>query len=983
MSYVDAIYDRMNDTIKVVERDKNGVRKYRDHKANHVFYYEDPRGSYKSMWGVPCKKYQSHNSKAFAVELSQMSYKKIHESDINPIFRCLEENYLNEDSPVLNIGFFDIEVDVDFGYLDTHEVLIRNETGEKLVPLMDVKDNNLVTVYDEEKHQWVNIRKSCYVRPPRGFARPWDPFAKVTAISLYLTNLSKIITLVLKPDLPTHNPHHLSWDDADKICSEFSDTILCNDEAELLSTFVDLLDDCDVISGWNSKGFDIPYIVNRIDRILDPSVSKRLCLWDQKPKKKKFIKFKKEHETYELSGRIHLDYLELYQKNTYSELHSYRLDFIGEIEVGENKIPYEGSLDDLYKKDFKKFVEYNRQDVMLLVKIDQKRRFIDLANQLCHTNTVLLPTTMGSVALIEQAIVNETHRRGMVVMDRKHKRFDDDDDDTDQGPAVGAYVAVPKIGLQDYIGCCDINSLYPSALRALNMGPETLIGQIRCDRTDEFIRNRIISGMAGPEAWHEVFAVLEFDLIKNKSDEIMTVDFESGETYNLSGKDLHELIYGKDSTYVLSANGTIFRKDVEAIIPGLLSRWYSERKTMQGKGKEFLKKAKEVKDSNPQEYEDLYEQHVFWDQRQLARKILLNSLYGAILNQGCRFYDHRIGQSVTLSGRSITRHMIGYVNYLITGTTDYKGDAIIYSDTDSVYFSLAHAIKMNPGKFDDLAPILTDKSAVVEYYDWIGDTVNDSFPEFMNSYFNTGLDRGQIIKAGRELVGIKGLFITKKRYAILVYDMEGNRLDVDGKPGKIKAMGLDIKRSDTPKFMQDFLEDILTDLLNGSTEDKIIDKLKEFRLDFRNMDAWEQGTPKKVNGITGYQNRVDSSTSNIFETLKATSDKSSTITIPGHVRASMNWNTLKRMNKDYFSSDIQDGAKVIVCRLKKNNYGFDSISYPVDQQNLPEWFRELPFDSEDMENSIIDKKVSNLLGVLEWDLEKSKDDSTFDDLFQF
>lgn len=926
MSYVDAIHDKNKDIIKVVER-VNGKREFKEYPASYVFYYEDQRGTHKTMWGEPCTKFQTHNLKKFQIESRSMSGRKLHESDINPIFRCLADNYIHAESPKLNIGFFDIEVDFD---------------------------------------------------PTKGFASPWDPFARITAISIYLTHLEKNITLVLKPDLPKDDPDYLSWDEADKICASFDDTILCEDEEQLLRAFVDLCDDCDVLSGWNSKGFDIPYIINRIDRLINPELSSRLCLWGQKPKKKGFIKFKQEQFTYELTGRVHLDYLELYQKYTYKELHSYRLDFIGELEVGENKVPYDGTLDALYKKDFRKFIDYNRQDVMLLVKIDKKCRFIDLSNQLAHTNTVLLQTTMGSVAIIEQAIVNETHNRGMVVMNRRN-RFDDDFEESDEGPAVGAYVAVPKIGLQDYIGCCDINSLYPSALRALNMGPETLIGQIRSDRTDEIIKSRIAAGTTGPEAWHEIFCLSEFDMVHEKSDEMLTVDFESGESIELSGSELYDLVFSPDSQYVLSANGTIFRRDVEAVIPGLLTKWYAERKDMQKKAKEFKKLEAEAHEVGDTEKEKEYHgQFLFWDQRQLARKILLNSLYGAILNQGCRFYDHRIGQSVTLTGRSIARHMNSKINEIITGSYDYKGQAIIYADTDSSYFSAARAIDINP----ELATILSDKSAVVEYYDFIGETTNASFPEFMETKFHTGIEKGGIIKAGRELVGVKGLFITKKRYSILVYDDEGRRVDVDGKPGKLKVMGLDLKRSDTPKFMQDFLESILTDLLKGGTETEIIDRLRTFRREFRKMDPWNQGTPKKVNGITGYQNRLNDSTTDVFKSMKSTTDKKSFV-VPGHVRAAMNWNKLREIHKDHYSTKIMDGAKVIVCKLKRNPMGFDSIAYPADDPRLPDWFKDLPFDSDAMEESIIDKKVENLLGVLKWDLSAAKDDSTFDDLFSF
>lgn len=372
---------------------------------------------------------------------------------------------------------------------------------------------------------------------------------------------------------------------------------------------------------------------------------------------------------------------------------------------------------------------------------------------------------------------------------------------------------------------------------------------------------------------------------------------------------------------------------------------------------------------------------VFWDQRQHARKILLNSLYGALLNEACRFFDTRVGQSVTLTGRSITRHMNATINKIITGVYDYKGDGIIYSDTDSSYFSVECLFKDENGNVID--DKINDKDFIIGLYDEIGDATNKTFPGFMDKTFNTGIKKGGIIEAGRELVGIKGYFIIKKRYAILTYDVDGVRQDVDGKPGKLKAMGLDLKRSDTPKVMQDFLSKILTDLLCGVGEEDIINQIKEFRKVFNSEESWKKGTPKKVNGISDYTRRLTFDNDLLFESKRKIGDKSAKVTVPGHVRAAINWNNLRQANGDKYSMEIQDGQKVIVCKLKPNPMKITSIAYPVDQFNLPDWFKRLPFDDDEMEKTIIDMKIDNLLGTLEWDLQRSKIDTTFDDLFDF
>jgi hypothetical protein len=191
---------------------------------------------------------------------------------------------------------------------------------------------------------------------------------------------------------------------------------------------------------------------------------------------------------------------------------------------------------------------------------------------------------------------------------------------------------------------------------------------------------------------------------------------------------------------------------------------------------------------------------------------------------------------------------------------------------------------------------------------------------------------------------------------VLIFDKEKKRLDVDGKPGKVKAMGLDLKRSDTPKVVQEFLSKILMDVLNGAQEQEILDKIVAFREDFSTRPAWEKGTPKRVNKLTYYGDNEK---------------KHGKFNMPGHVRAALNWNTLKKMHGDNYSQKITDGQKVIVCKLKDNPIGYTSVAYPIDENHLPEWFLAMPFDHNAMESTIVDGKVENLLGVLNWNLSST------------
>ena len=900
MSYIDAIHDRDSDRIFVVERQPDGKRTYNEFPANYTFYYTDNKGKYRSIYGDALSRFSTRKRSEFEKEKRIHSNKKLFESDINVVFRCLSENYLNCEPPKLHTCFFDIEVDFD---------------------------------------------------PEKGFSPTSDPFNPVTAISMYLDWQDTLVTLAIPPK-------HMSDETAQDLTKDFENTILFRSEIEMFETFFELIKDADVLTGWNSEGYDIPYMVNRVTRVMSKDDTRKFCLLGQMPKPRVYERFGKEETTFDLVGRVHMDYLQLYKKYNYESRHSYSLDAIGEMEVGERKTQYEGTLDQLYNKDFKTFLEYNRQDTMLLVKIHNKLKFLDLANALAHENTVLLPTVMGSVAMIEMAVMNEAHERGMMVPDKKKNSSDG------EMAAAGAYVAVPKKGIHEWVGAVDINSLYPSAIRTLNMAPETIVAQVRQTLTEQYLTDKARKLASEKKRyneddevemssllWEGLFGTLEYEAImKQERGTMLTVDFENGESVEMSAAEVWKLIFDSNKPYILSANGTIFRSDTEGVIPGLLTRWYSDRKDMQ-------KKLKESKTKEDIEY---------WDKRQLVRKILLNSAYGALLNEHCRFYDKRIGQSVTLSGRQIVKHMSAQINEVVTGKYDFYGDAIVYGDTDSCYFTAWPILKEQV----DRGEMEFTKELCVQLYDNIAEQANESFPSFMERAFHVPR-KMCVIKAGRELIGDRSLFITKKRYAVNIFDKEGKRLDKDGKLGKIKAMGLDLKRADTPRYVQDFLFEVLEMVLHGKSREDVIERIKQFKIELGKQDSWTKGSPKSVNNLTMYGD------------LEANS-KTGKANMPGHVRAALNWNYLRRANSDNYSMKMVDGMKVIVCKLKPNPIGFTSIAYPTDELRLPTWFTELPFDDSAMEATLVDKKIDNLLGVLNWDLKDSTDtNSTFDDLFNF
>lgn len=909
MGYVDALHDRKADVIRVAER-VNGKRVLVEHKPEYNFYVADPRGKFRSTFGETASEIKCRNGTEFKKNVAMNRHNQLFESDIKPLNKTIAKHYLGVEPPKLHTCFFDIEVDFD---------------------------------------------------PERGYASPEEAFMPITAIGVYLQWAQVMICLAVPPPTITFEQAQSM---ANRLNKDNTQVVLFDNEKEMLHTFLDLIDDADILSGWNSEGYDIPYTINRIKQTIGKQELRRLCLWDQLPKSRTYEMYGKEQQTFDLFGRVHMDYLQLYRNYSYEERHSYKLDFIGEMEVGEKKVEYEGTLDQLYKNDFERFMEYNIQDTLLLDKLDQKLQYIDLANSIAHDNTVLLPTTMGAVATTEQAIINEAHRRGYIVPDRKR--------DTKDSAAAGAWVAVPKKGLHEWIGSMDINSLYPSVFRALNMGPETIVGQIRLDYTQQDIKakmdgtwikpdgTKLRKGMTAPECWVNKFATNEYEFMINKDTRTpLHLELEGGETLEMYGNQLYDLVFNSDNPWNISANGTIFKNDFQGIIPGLLERWYAERKELQAK-----KGAAENK-----------EEKAFWDKRQLVKKINLNSLYGAILNEGCRFFDKRIGQSTTLTGRMITRHMAAETNRVLTGNYDYEGKCIIYGDTDSTYFSAVPILKDN----EEL-----DQDSATGMYDQISDMVSDTFPAMMRKSFNVPLKDGQVIKAGREVVGRFGLFITKKRYAINCVDIEGDVYP----DGKLKIMGMDIKRSDTPEFIQDFLEGVLKGALSGKPEDEVIEEIKTFKKEFAQLDPWLKGMPKRVNKLTSYTEKYEklkgmSKTDPLNVKKKRVSEEKINNMIPGHVTASIHWNYLKQMNHDNYSMKVVDGMKVIVCRLKQNPMGYTSVAYPVDEPHLPDWFKALPFDEEMMTASVLTKKTHNVLGAMGWDLTKADDADSFTDFFEY
>lgn len=529
--FVGYYQDNKNNVLKVAER-INGQRVLEEFPLVLEYYVQDPDGFYEGYDGKRLKKISvktMHQLKQHKEECLANNV-KTYELNFNLPNKVLYQHYKQGEMPDLHISFIDIEID---------------RKGYEELTIKELVD------------------KAC---------------CPINAISIYNNWQETLYTLMLHPE-------NLSFEEANNICKEFDNTFLFTDEKQLLEGIMTLLDDADVVAGWHSTGFDTPYIVRRIENILGKGKSKGLCVWNIEPRlKDKANLFGEKNIAYEIYGKWFTDYLELYKKHERGKKESYKLDAIAEIELGERKVQHDESLDDMYRQRYKDFILYNRQDTMLVKKFEDKLKYISIHNAQAHDIRCSLESTMGTVSWVDQAIINEAHDKGLIVNDR-----DDSKSDTFKGIIPpGAYVPTPRTGLCNYIMSFDMNSLYPTSARSLNMSPEVIIAQIRLDMTKEFLWNKIKSNSLYKNkakqipdwgaAWGNVWGTLEYQEVMKQSDTLLTIDFESGESGQATAKDIYNMIFAEGSNLCISAFGTIFRTDKMSLINSIFTRWYAQRK---------------------------------------------------------------------------------------------------------------------------------------------------------------------------------------------------------------------------------------------------------------------------------------------------------------------------------------------------------------------------------------------------------------------
>ena len=618
----------------------------------------------------------------------------------------------------------------------------------------------------------------------------------------------------------------------------------CDNELQLLDSFLKYWEkhgSPDVITGWNSKQFDIPYLVNRTRKVIGDESVKRFSPWGVvSPRTVRGKMGRRDVDTYDLMGIAQLDYYDLYQKFTYTQQESYRLDNIAFVELGERKLSYEeyGDLHTLYQNDHQKFIEYNIRDVDLVDKLEEKLGLISLAMTLAYKGGVNYEDVLGTTAIWDSIIYRILNKFQVAVPPKVEKS---------KSKYEGGYVKEPHVGSHEWVTSFDLNSLYPNIIVQYNMSPETVVDGLTSTSVEHMLRKQTPS----------------------------------------------------DQNYALAPSGVRFTREKEGIIPAVIRQYYSERRVIKD---EMLKAQQEYEETPTKALSNRISN---LNNQQMAIKILMNSLYGALGNRWFRYFDQRVAESITLAGQLSIKWAERAVNEEMNKLLDTDGkDYVIAIDTDSVYINMSKLVK----KFDPKDPVKFLDKISSEHFEKVLEKSYADLAEYTNSFVNR-------MEMGREVIADKGIWVAKKRYILNVHNSEG----VQYKQPKLKMMGIEAIKSSTPLVCRDRMKELFHIIVNG-TESETQSFITNFRNEFSKLPAEDVSFPRSLSAVSKWR---DSAT--IYK--KAT---------PIHARGALLYNHhTKGMNVE----PIKAGDKVRFVYLKQPNPIKENvITFPL---HLP---RELGLD---------------------------------------
>ena len=637
------------------------------------------------------------------------------------------------------------------------------------------------------------------------------------------------------------NKQILTWGTGDFISKKTNVTyVKCQNEKHMLLEFLKFWckNHPDIVTGWNVKFFDIPYIMNRMRFIFDNDTINKMSPWNY-VNADRIQLGKKNQQYWNILGVSVLDYFDLYKKFTYVRQESYRLNYIAKVELGESKLdnPYE-TFKDFYTKDYQKFVEYNIQDVELVDKLEDKMKLIELCLTMAYEAKVNYTDVYSQVRCWDTIIYNHLLKKNIMIPPREEH-----DKDTQY---EGAYVKDPQLGLHNWIVSFDLNSLYPHLIMQYNLSPETLVG------------------------------------VQPKN---MGVENYLNQKFNLQ--------WARDKNVAVAPNGSMYRRDKQGFLPELMEKMYGDRVVFKKKTIEAKKEFQKTKDP-------IYKNEISrCNNIQMAKKIALNSAYGAIGNQYFRYFDVRIAEAITLGGqlsiRWVERDVNRFMNKLLnTDNVNY----VVASDTDSIYLKLDKLVeKVCKDKSPQQITDFINKAAE----DKIQKVIDDSFKNlatYVNAY-----EQKMFMK--REAIANKAIWVAKKRYMMNVFDEEGIRFDIP----KLKIMGVEAVKSSTPEVCRGKIKDAIRVIMNDS-EDALIKFVADFKEVFKTLSPEEVAFPRSCNYIDKY---VDPNS--IYK--KGT---------PIHVKGALVYNHHILKNKLQMKYPlIKDGDKIKFLMLKQPNTVKDTV----------------------------------------------------------